>query len=549
MRRRIAITLAGFVIMLACTAFPDSTQLPPPRAADPTSLGTPLPPPYVAGILGTKTHWNPRVNGDAEMGYRITRNHEQNHRYKYHSFTQEMEPGITDLPLPQRIPQIARHLSLRDAIDLALRENPNVKISELQRVLDKFNLEASIHNTYAVQWSPFTVSNTIQNQAYPTWNATGGFQVTSSTGTIVSLQQTNNLLGGWGQTTLNLTQPLLQNFGYEFNHITYANALDNEMIARLNFKNSVINAVVSVITAYRSLVTSYNNLDAAKQSLKAQEEGVAQDKLKVNVGQMAPSDLVQAQANVESTRLNVVQQEQSLRQAYQSFLTSLGLRPDIKVIIDKKITVGHETVPSLQECTALGLKYNIAYLQALFNLNIAKRSLIQAENSRKWTFNLTTSSTLGSQRSGVGNPITENTPSQENPVLGFNLSIPFDNVTLKQNVVSAKISIQNDEMNLEQQKETLVSTVMVDWDTIRNNMQQIKIAKEALKLQEKTVQNAELKLKYGMSSVFEVNTLQTQLLTQQQQLISTEIAYLNSITSLYQFLGLTLHEWHIKLRY
>lgn len=508
-----------------------------------------LPQPAETELLPHRSHWNPKVRGNTVQGNLLTRLHERTPGSKYNSFEDEMEPNIAALPLPERMPHTAKKLTLRDAIDLALRENPQVKIAELQRILDKFNLEVSIHNNYGVQWSNIGFTNAIQQGTYPSWGFTGGFTVPSSVGTQVAVGYTNNLLGGLGQTALTVTQPLLQNFGYEYNHIIYANALDNESIARLNFKDSVINAVVSVITAYRSLVQSYNDLDASKVSLKNQEKHTELDKLQVKVGKMAPSDLVQEQANVESTRLNVVQQQEALRTAYQSFLQALGLRANANIVIDKKIEVGHEAIPTLQQSIYLGLKHNISYQQALYNLNITKRGLIQAENSRKWTFNIVTTSTLGSERSGVGQQIYQNSPSQQLPLVAFTLSIPFDNISLKQGVVQARISIQNAEINLEQQKETLVGDIMQQWDTIRNNKQQIKIAVEALKLQIQTLKNAEIKLKYGQDSVFEVNTLETNVLTQQQSLISTKISYLNSVTTLYQTLGLTLQEWNIGLRY
>ena len=90
---------------------------------------------------------------------------------------------------------------------------------------------------------------------------------------------------------------------------------------------------------------------------------------------------------------------------------------------------------------------------------------------------------------------------------------------------------------------------MNQWDSIHNQYEQIKVAEVALALQEKTLQNAKLKLQYGKSSVFEVNTLETGLLTQEVALVSTKIQYLNSITALYKTMGIILERWNIKLRY
>ena len=509
---------------------------------------TDLPPPAASPFPPADTRLYPKVTGDPVEGQRLRSEAEKKNDFFYDRSavqTPEENPLVRELPAPATLPIAPKKLGLNEAIALALRYNPNVKIGELQRILDKFGLETVIRQ-YGVVWNPLTVTSTLQNKAYPTWTAGEGFGVTAVSGTNFSLAHTNNLLGGMGTNTLTLTQPLLQGFGFAVNRIPYQNALDSEGVARLNFKNNVMTVVVNVITNYRSLVAAYNSLKTSEQTLVSQEQTVAQSKLQVHIGQMAPSDLLQQQANLEATRLSVVQGQDSLRDSYQSFLSSLGLDPSAQLLIDTNITVDDKKIPDLQACIDLALKYNVAYRSALLQLNITKRALITAENARKWTLNVSSSVQLGSQRSGVGQPIA---PIATNPTLGMSLSVPIDNVSLKQAVVSAKVGIENAKLTLEQQKEDLVRQVMTQWSGIQNQYQQIEIAVDGVKLQRKTLDNAKLRLKYGKSSVFEVNTLETSLLSQEIALINTKISYLNQVTAFYQTLGITLDKWHIKLRY
>ncbi|OGT43488.1 MAG: hypothetical protein A3F13_00085 [Gammaproteobacteria bacterium RIFCSPHIGHO2_12_FULL_40_19] len=542
-----------FIVYLSFAAFISdvfaSSVLPPPDATTiPLAKvpGTSLPAPAPSPFPPSDSRLYPKVTGDPVRGARLIRQYKADPNATYvHPYEPKMDSAVNVLPIPSALPAVPKHLSLNEAIALALRYNPNVKISELQRILDKFGLEVVI-KTYGVVWNPLTLSSTLQNKVYPTWAAGEGFGVTALSGTNFQIAHTNNLLGGLGSSTLTLTQPLLQGFGFEFNRIPYQNALDTEGVARLTFKNSIMTVVVAVITNYRALVAAYNSLATNIQTLKDQEATVAQSRLQVKVGQMAPSDLLQQQTNLEATRLSVVQEQDSLRDAYQSFLSSLGMIPSTQILIDQDIVVDNTKIPSYPACVALALKYNIAYRQALLQLNITKRALIQAENARKWSLNVSSSVVLGSQRSGVGQPIL---PINTNPTLALNLSVPIDNVSLKQGVVSAQVQIEDAKLTLEQQKEDLIRQVMNQWSGIQNQYQQIVISELGVKLQEKTLENAELKLKYGKSSVFEVNNLTTGLLSQKVALINTKIAYLNQVTALSQTLGITLHEWHIKLRY
>lgn len=524
------------MIAFIASALADA-QLPPPTVAQ-------LPPPAPSRFPPAENKMYPEVRGDSVEGNRIIRESEADP-----DAARSYEPVLgksDELPIPEAIVMPAKHMSLNEAIAIALRNNPAVRISELQRITDKFSLETSIHDRYDAAWQPFGLTSTIQNHTAPIWQATSSVAVTSTLGTIFNIAHTNNLLGGMGSNVITMTQPFLQNAGFEYNRIIYENAIDSEKIARLNFKNSVITVVNNVITSYRTLVQDYETLDQDKKSLATQEAEVANDVLRFKAGQMSQSDVVQQQENVESTRLTLVAERQTIQNDYLTLLIVLGLQPSTKVIIEHQISVGGENVPSKRKCIQIALKNNILYQQALINLNITKRTLVTANNARKWTLNAVSQVTEGSQRTAVGQPLQN---LGTNPSVALSLSIPIDNIDLKAGVVNAKIAIEDAKMRLIQQKETLIATVMAQWFSVYNFHEQIQVATKALNLQIKTLENAKLKKKYGRSSVFEINELETTLLQQQVSLISTKISYLNAILTLDQTLGITLEQWHVKLVY
>ncbi|MCX7120677.1 MAG: TolC family protein [Gammaproteobacteria bacterium] len=505
-----------------------------------------LPAPASSRFTPAQTHWYAKVYGDSVEGNRLSRRSEDDSESSFpHSYEPVLDEGAAKLPTPESLPAAARHMSLFEAIALSLRTNPAVKIAELQRISDKFSLEVALQPS-KVQWSPFTLSSTITNHTLPAWTTGTGIAVNAPSGTSFSDTYTNNLLGGMGNQALQIQQQILKGFGFAVNDVPYENAYDSEKVARLTFKSSVITSVVAVISAYRTLVEGYGTLATNKQNYKSQAEDVVHSKLEVQAGTLAPSELLQEESSLASAQLSVVQAQQTLRTNYLAFLTSLGLISNSNIIIDQQIHVKEAKAPSLEECNKIALKTNIAYLQALLNLNITKRGLITAKDARKWSLSMTANTTVGSQRSGLGSPITN---TSTNPSLAFSLSVPIDQINLKQNEVNAKIAIETAKMNLTQTKETLISNVLNQWDQIRNDKEQIKISEESVKLQEQTVKNAKLQLKFGKIPAFQLTTLEQDLLSAQVSLISTKIGYLNDITTLYQTLGVTLDKWHIKLRY
>lgn len=505
-----------------------------------------LPPPTTTTQPTIRQRWYPTVKADTVRTHvkHVLKESHVNGFY-HHRYLPHMEGGILGAPLAYALPASIKTLSLKEAIFLALRNNPTVRSSELQRVIDKFNLYIAFQAS-RLKWSSIDFTSTLQNYAAPQWTLNGGFSVSAPTGTTVSLTHNDNLLGGLGVNEIKVEQQLLQGFGLELGRIPYQNAVDDEQVARLNFKKSVIGVVDSVTTAYYGLVQDYNTLETTIQTYSSQKQAVWEAKLRYKAGQTSESEYESQKTQLESYQLSVVQEKNTLRDDYQSFLKQLGLIPNTQIKVQKKIPKEPIALPTEEACIKLALHNNVEYLQDIFAVRKDKRSLIQARDKRKWKLSMTADVMLGTQRPAVGAPLSS---QNTNPTLAFDLSIPIDDVSAKATVVQAQITLQQDEWKLEQEKEDVVRDVMTQYDKIMNQYEQVLIAKRQVKGQERNVADSKLRLKYGKSTVFEVNTYEQSLLSDQVSLISAQITYLTDIESLNNTLGTTLERWHIKLRY
>lgn len=450
-------------------------------------------------------------------------------------------PNVS-LPPPTVSVVPPKTLSLREAIMLALRNNQGVKSSEIQRIVDKYQVILA-KQVFRPQYR-FRFTQTLDHSMKPAYTLTPSVSILTPVGSVFNVDYANNLKGGPGAATFTWKQPLIRDFG-AVNTVPLYDALTNEKVAKLTFKNNVISAVVGVITAYRQLVQDYNNLDIQKRFLKESAEALTQYKLKVKVGKMAPSDILQQRANYETTKLAVVQQKNALQQNYQNFLSALGLVPDAKLNIAKKIQIKHFPLPSKKVAIQLALKGNIAYRQALLQLENTQRAIITAANERKWKLNFVTSATLGTP----GDPSGRITTPGRGPTFFVDLQIPIDNVQGKADEVDARVRLEQAKLALEQRKEDLIRQVETQMQTIRSDWEQIKVSRNAVALQAATLKAARLRLNYGRSTVFEVTQDQDLLLQQETALVGTEITYLNDITGLQTIWGNTLNIWDIQLRY
>lgn len=441
------------------------------------------------------------------------------------------------LPLPTITRAVPKRLSLTDAILLALRNNPDVISSQLTRVTDKYALILA-RNVFQPQYMLSGDATFISKQR-PSYNTDASVSVFTPIGTQYSVDYNTDFTEP-GSATFSVTQHLLQGFGY-VNRIPLENAYDNEKVAKLNFKNSIITVVVTVITNYRSLVADYNNLEIQRENLKQTEETTKQYRLQVKAGKMAPSDLRQQEANLANAKLSYLDQVNQLATNYQQFLTSLGLDPMVRLKIDRKLDFKDEKLPNKKRAITIALLNNIQYQSSVIQMNVTKRAIFVAQSARHPVLDVTFSQLIPD--------ISKPTLNPRNRILSFNWSIPIDDVQTKADLIDAKIAYEKAKLDLEQQKENLIRTVIEDLRELKISRQQITNAEELVKLQRQTLDDSRIKLKYGKITIFEVIQNQNQLLSSETSLISDKISYLNQITTFYQTLGLTLNRWDIKLRY
>lgn len=97
------------------------------------------------------------------------------------------------------------------------------------------------------------------------------------------------------------TQPLLRGFKIDQTRQQMATAVINRDNAELNLKARTTNTLAAVRAAYWDYVYSIQAVDVARQSLALASKLLSDNKIRVEVGTMAPMDVVQAEAE-EATR-------------------------------------------------------------------------------------------------------------------------------------------------------------------------------------------------------------------------------------------------------
>ncbi|HTV02616.1 MAG TPA: TolC family protein, partial [Luteitalea sp.] len=129
-----------------------------------------------------------------------------------------------------------------------------------------------------------------------------------------------------GNLTFSFEQPLLRNRGVDNTRLNIIISKNNLAISDLDLRNTVVTTVRNVKNAYWDLAVALSNLAVQQQTLELSRQTLGDNRKRVEVGTMAPIDIVQAEAEVASNEENVIIAEQSVAQA-QDRLRALILDP------------------------------------------------------------------------------------------------------------------------------------------------------------------------------------------------------------------------------
>ena len=116
-------------------------------------------------------------------------------------------------------------------------------------------------------------------------------------------------------SALNYTQPLLRGFKSDATRQQIAVTLINRDIADESLRGTVAATVANVRNAYWELVYARAAVDVAQRSLELAEKLVEDNQARVEVGTLAPIDIVQAEAEAGDRRQALAQAEATLQTA------------------------------------------------------------------------------------------------------------------------------------------------------------------------------------------------------------------------------------------
>jgi outer membrane protein len=234
-----------------------------------------------------------------------------------------------------------------EAVRMALENNLGVKADRLGPQVETYNL-ASARAAYGFNFVSQTVKNsqsqlsgdflaagTLTNESLRT---NGGIQQLVpwgggryTVGLDASRRESNNANDAF-RPALNSTlsgqyvQPLLRNFGIDQTRQTIMVSQKRQENADIQLRQQITQTTRNVREAYFNLVNAIGSYEVAQKSLELAQTAYKNNQRRVEVGTMAPIDIVQAEAEVASTEEQVIVTQGQIESA-QDNLRILVMNP------------------------------------------------------------------------------------------------------------------------------------------------------------------------------------------------------------------------------
>jgi outer membrane protein TolC len=451
-------------------------------------------------------------------------------------------------------------LSLDEAIQLAVRKNPNIQSVKLTYTLQKFDLwvqEWAFYPHYSLEAVGGVIVNGDEKKNFkgsPNWDVQPGVSLLTPIGTEISLNATNATTRYYNPgLTLKISQPLMRGFGKAIVEAALCNTKDSEVVSRLNIEGILRSTITAIINAYLDIVMAESQIKIDEDALKRAQKSVEQTKLFIKAGHKAGTELVTVQANVATTQTSLENDKNNLLQTRYALLAAIGLDPNTPVTFssfDLGKLIAKYPLSSLDNTKRLMLENDIQYQTDQITLHgSSTRALITARDKTRWQLNLEVNAATGKdgRREYAGFNNLFNIATQAHSIY-LNLTIPIDDQIAKQGVVSAKIALQQAELALLQEKWNKETNAINNWNTVGSAKRALAFAEDAENLQQRTYTLSFQKYLHGLIDSLELQSAQVQLISAQQALLSARIAYLKSLVNLDYLIGKTLKTWDVQVR-
>jgi outer membrane protein len=446
-------------------------------------------------------------------------------------------------------------LSIDEAVQRGMEKNIDISVARITPRLADFtilgleaayrvNLTSSAGNTRATTFPQQVTQGitTVTTSMRENWTAGiaqnlwkgGGNYTLNWTNSRFDNPSSVNIRNPQWQSGLNasLTQPLLRGFRIDATRASLQTNRISQTNDEISLQATTISTQANVRNAYWDLVYSVQAVEAAQNSFELASRLVKDNQARVEIGTLAPIDIVTAQAEEATRRQTLVQAQATVRTAELALkrlivsgtddpLWTSSLNPtDRPPSTPEPINLEAAVTRALAERTDLQQSKN--------NLRISDINLRNQVDLTRPQLNLTANYGLAGlggpflQRTGAVDPITGGQVSSIIPsgyldalrnitgfdaptwTVGLTFAYPLGVSSQEANVARSRLSLDQSRANLKALELQIATDVTNAALTVQSSLETVQASAVARELSEKRLEAAQSKFEVGMATNYEV---------------------------------------------
>jgi outer membrane protein len=381
--------------------------------------------------------------------------------------------------------------------------------------------------------------------------------------------------------TARVTQHVLQGFGPSLNTRLIRQAKNTKKITAEGFRQQVISTVSQIESIYWDLVNAFEDYKVKERSLALAQKTLSDNQKQVEIGTLAPLDVVRAESTVASaeqdlivSKTNLELEQLTIKNALTRSLPNNSQVMQMDVIPTDTVQIPEkEDLPPVEEMIRLTLLNSPNYTIQKINLQNSEINR-QGANASLLPVLDVTAFYGGSGLNGVqnlGHPVcppgvvpTPTNPCQFSTGFGdafgnlfngtapdrgvlFSLQIPLSNRAAQATQVRSRLEYRQSQLLLKQQENQIAINVRNDAFTVQQARAKVAAAQKAEDLAQKTLDAEQKKYNLGASTYLAILTDESALTTAQSTTVSAMTNYAKAKVQLDRDTAQTLDRLNIKL--
>ena len=490
------------------------------------------------------------------------------------------------------VPQKQKSITLEECIVYAIKNNLDVsaemitpEIAQMavfqsrEKFLPSLSFGFTRQNTNSTSFSfiesseqVLTTYNNYSGQISQLLPTGGQLNVSLNTNMYDTSQNFLNINPRYGSTLdFSFSQPLLKNFGINTNRREIIVAQNNRDISENDFKKVLLDTVYAVEEAYWNLVFSIQTLEVRRQSLELARDLLIKSQKEVEIGTLAPKEILSAQAEVASREADIFQADTLVKNNIDRMKTLINLSEEEEEIfllpadqpafeskdisLEDALQTALDNRPDLQSSRInlknrdLDIRYAWNQLLPALNLNanywspgLSGDQVLYLDN------NPFTNVIVGKIPGGAGDALKDALNFKySNWSLYFTLDIPLKTILSRAAFIQAKKSQNRAEVRMKSLEQKAFLETKTTVRTVKTDYLRVEAYRISRELAEQKLEAEEAKLRAGMTTNFIVLQYQRDLANAKSSELRAVIDYNLSLSKLNNTIGISLKNWNIKL--